>query len=188
MTFAALVLAAGAGTRFGGGKLAARFRGEPLVHHAIRAARAAPVDRVVVVAAPGLDIGRWEPPGPPVQRVELASGALSDTLRAGLGVLDDVAGAFVFLGDMPLVPHDVAGKLAAAIGTRLAAQPRLGDRPAHPVLLSAQAFPLVATLRGDEGAGRLLRQRTDVALVEIADPGAVFDVDYPEDIARRPDC
>ena len=38
---AALVLAAGAGVRFGGNQLAAHFRGEPLIVHAVRAARAA---------------------------------------------------------------------------------------------------------------------------------------------------
>ena len=63
---AALVLAAGAGVRFGGNKLSAHFRGEPLIVHAVRAARAAPVERVVVVAAAQLDIGVQDNPGPPV--------------------------------------------------------------------------------------------------------------------------
>ena len=63
MKFAALVLPAGTGTRFGGDKLSAVFRGEPLIAHAIRAARGAPVARVLVVCPPGLEIGVW--PGAP---------------------------------------------------------------------------------------------------------------------------
>ena len=44
MTLVALVLAAGSARRFGSDKLSAPFRGLPLVRHAIRAARANPVD------------------------------------------------------------------------------------------------------------------------------------------------
>lgn len=73
----ALVLAAGAGRRFGGDKLSAEFRGMPLVHHAIRAARAAPVDRVIVVCGAGLAIGEW-PGEPRVEAVRVASAALSE--------------------------------------------------------------------------------------------------------------
>ena len=46
-----LVLAAGAGSRFGGPKQLAPLAGRPLLEHALRAAAAAPVDRVVVVLA-----------------------------------------------------------------------------------------------------------------------------------------
>ena len=35
MNLVAIVLAAGSGTRFGGGKLSAEFKGEPLIAHAI---------------------------------------------------------------------------------------------------------------------------------------------------------
>ena len=49
LSFAAIVLAAGASTRFGGGKLSALLDGEPLIHHAIRAAQAAPAQPAPVV-------------------------------------------------------------------------------------------------------------------------------------------
>ncbi|MDE8650938.1 NTP transferase domain-containing protein [Novosphingobium album (ex Liu et al. 2023)] len=177
----AVVLAAGAATRFGSDKLSAPLGGEPLILHAIRAARAAPVARVIVVARPGLATGDW-PGDPPVEVVRIASTALSDSLRAGIAAAGDAGAAFVFLGDMPLVPHTIAARLAARIGDRYAAMPRDDGRPGHPVLLSRRAFADIARLTGDEGAGRLLRQRDDVLFDECTNPLIHFDVDRPEDL------
>lgn len=180
---AALVLAAGSARRFGSDKLSAPFRGEPLVHHAIRAARAAPVERVIVVCGDRLDLGDW-PGCPAVEPVPIASTALSESLKAGVGAAGAVAGLFVFLGDMPLVPHGVAGSLAAALEGHFAAVPRHAGTRGHPVLLSARALAEVATLTGDEGAGRLLKQRGDVAFVEVSDDAILLDVDHAADLAR----
>jgi molybdenum cofactor cytidylyltransferase len=183
VTLAAIVLAAGAGTRFGGDKLSARFNGEPLISHAIRAARAAPVTRVIVVCPPGLDIGEW-PGTPPVAALRMASPELSASLKAGIAAAADADAAFIFLGDMPLIPHQLAAELAAALGEAFAAVPRWQGKRGHPVLLSASAFPLIADLSGDQGAGRLLKARKDVAFVDTADEGVLLDIDRAEDIAR----
>ena len=183
MKLAAIVLAAGSGTRFGGGKLSALFKGEPLVAHAIRAARAAPVGRVIVVASPGLDIGQW-PGDPCVETIRIASLEISASLKAGVAAASEVHGAFVFLGDMPLVPHRTAGQLAACLGENYAALPRCEGRSGHPVLLSARAFADIAQLPGDSGAASLLRGRADVAFADVANEGVLLDVDRVEDIAR----
>ncbi|MCT2397965.1 nucleotidyltransferase family protein [Novosphingobium mangrovi (ex Huang et al. 2023)] len=181
MTLAAIVLAAGHATRFGSDKLGAFLEGEPLLFHAIRAARAAPVDRVIVVTRPGLDTGTWTGT-PPVDVIRLESTALSESLKAGIAAAAGSDGAFVFLGDMPTVPHEEAARLARLIGSSYAALPRRDGRPGHPVLLSAAAFADIATLTGDEGAGRLLKARDDVAFDECTNPAIHFDVDRPEDL------
>jgi molybdenum cofactor cytidylyltransferase len=178
-----VVLAAGAASRFGSDKLSARFRGEPLVHHAIRAARAAPVERVIVVCPPGLAIGEWTGT-PPVTAVRIASDALSTSLKAGIAAAGDADGAFVFLGDMPLIPHGLAERLAGALGGAFAAVPRHRGKKGHPVLLSARAFAEIAGLEGDEGAGKLLKARRDVVFVDGAAEAISLDVDRPEDLAR----
>jgi molybdenum cofactor cytidylyltransferase len=185
---AALVLAAGAGVRFGGNKLSAHFRGEPLIVHAVRAARAAPVERVVVVAAAQLDIGVHDNPGPPVTVVRIASAALAETLKAGIAAIGDCAGAFIFLGDMPLIAPDIAPRLAFMLAGHFAALPRHAGKPGHPVLLAAKAFPAIAGLHGDEGAGKLLRSRKDIAFLEYGDDSVLLDVDKPGDIARLEAC
>ncbi|MCB2077030.1 MAG: nucleotidyltransferase family protein [Novosphingobium sp.] len=183
MTLASVVLAAGSGTRFGGNKMAALFQGEPLISHAIRAARAAPVGRVIVVCPPALDIGIWEG-RPTVEAVRITSNAMSASLKAGIEAARDADGVFVFLGDMPLVPHGLAAELAAHLDDHFAVVPRHESRSGHPVLLSGKAFPSIAKLEGDQGAGRLLKQRTDVAFLDVADSTVLLDIDRGEDIAR----
>jgi len=183
VSFVALVLAAGSARRFGSDKLSAPFRRLPLVHHAIRAARAAPVDRVIVVCGERLALDDW-PGEPRVEAVRIASTALSLSLQAGIAAAAGATGVFIFLGDMPLVPHPVAGKLAEALGEGFAAVPRHAGKNGHPVLLSARAFPEIARLTGDEGAGRLLKQRDDVIFFDVADDGILLDVDRTEDLVR----
>lgn len=183
MRLAAVVLAAGSARRFGSDKLSAPFAGRPLVHHAIEAARAAPVERVVVVCGERLALGEW-PGGPRIEPVRIASTALAESLKAGVAAVSEAEGAFIFLGDMPLVPHDVADRLAALLGGRFAAVPRHEGTNGHPVLLSRRAFPEIARLTGDEGAGRLLKRRDDIAFLDVSDEAILLDVDRAEDIAR----
>ena len=110
------------------------------------------------------------------------------SLRAGIASLaPDAEGAFVFLGDMPRIPHDVAPRLveALAAGARAAAPVREGRR-GHPVLFSAELFPALLSLAGDRGAGWLLGAMTHgLTLVPTGDDGVLFDVDERDANAPR---
>jgi molybdenum cofactor cytidylyltransferase len=178
-SFAAIVLAAGKGSRFGGGKLAAELDGLPLLDHALQAALASPAQRVIVVSHPGTHL----PADPRFSLVALESAALSDSLRAGLAAAGAVDAAYIFLGDMPLVPHNTAVRLRAAIGDALAALPEWRGKPGHPVLLTRRGFALADSLVGDEGLGRALRGRDDVVRMPVEDEGVIIDIDRPEDLA-----
>ena len=180
MNFAAIVLAAGKASRFGSDKLSAPFRGEPLLAHALRAARAAPVSRVLLVCPPVFDTSHW----PDLDVIRIASPELSASLKAGIAAADDADGAFIFLGDMPLVPHSIATELAGVLGDNFAAVPRWQGKSGHPVLLSARAFPHITLLTGDQGAGTMLKARKDVAFASCEDEGVLLDIDRAEDIAR----
>jgi molybdenum cofactor cytidylyltransferase len=173
----AVVLAAGRGERFGGDKLSALFRGRRLIDHAVDIARAAPVDRIIIVAGDDLMVAR------DVIRVAAGGPLLSDSLRAGIATAGDCAGAVVFLGDMPLVPKDLAARLVASIGDAPAAFPTCRGVIGHPVLLAAKAFPLLAALDGDRGLGAVLTARGDVVRVPVDDRGVLADVDHRADLA-----
>lgn len=186
---AALVLAAGRSSRFGDDKLLQIFADAPIVTHAIRAACAAPVARIVIVKRPGAALDQAcrdaAVNDARISLLDVESEALSASLRAGLAALSDSAGAFIFLGDMPLVPHHAPALLAEKLDAHFAALPMFEGRPGHPVLLSARAVGLAQSLDGDQGAGVLLRQYADdVARLEMDDDGVVFDVDTLADYQR----
>jgi molybdenum cofactor cytidylyltransferase len=190
-SIAAVVLAAGAGSRFGGGKLLAPYRGAPLLHGALAAARAAAPGAITVVtgadaeavaaAARAFDVGVTV-----VHAADYADG-MAASLRAGIASLGpDVEAAMVFLGDMPRAPHAVLAPLAAAVAAGApAAAPVFAGRRGNPVVLSRALFAEVADLVGDVGARPILqRLGARVALVPAPDDGVLFDVDAPGDLGR----
>ena len=188
--FEAVVLAAGSGSRFGGGKLTAVWDAGVLLEGALAAAFAAPVRSVTVVigadaqavAAAARD---FDPRALIVHAADHAEG-MGASLRTGIASLpDDAAGAFVFLGDMPRAPHSVLKPMAdAVIAGAAAAAPVWGGRRGNPVLLSRELFPQLLALTGDAGARGVLQGLGDrLALVESPDDGVLFDVDVREDLA-----
>jgi molybdenum cofactor cytidylyltransferase len=185
----ALVLAAGSGVRFGGGKLLTPWRGAPLLHGALAVARAAPVASVTVVTGADADaiagcVAAFDPKIRLVHAADHAEG-MAASLRAGVAALPpDAAGVIVFLGDMPRVPAAAPAALAAALRDgAMAAAPEFEGRRGNPVGLGRHLFAAVAALTGDQGARRIL-DGLGPALrrIESLDDGVLFDVDRPQDL------
>lgn len=189
--FAAVVLAAGKASRFGGGKLLADYQGAPLLHGALAAARIAAADRVTVVTgadaeAVGTCAQAFDPAIRLVHAADYASG-MAASLRAGIASLqDETQAAFVFLGDMPRVPHSVLERLAQAVSDGApAAAPIFAGRRGNPVVLGRSLFADVARLGGDVGARPILQALGPrLALIDAPDDGILFDVDEPGDLSR----
>lgn len=192
---AAIVLAAGQARRFGADKLLQPLQGSPLISHAISAARAAPVLRIVVVKRPGAALDAvcraHADADARIVLAECASEFLSDSLRTALAEARGADGTFVFLGDMPLVPSDLPALMATRLGEAFAVQPRFAGKPGHPVLLSARAVTLAENVSGDRGAGEILRHHADeVAYIDTDDAGVALDIDTMADydaLMRRED-
>jgi molybdenum cofactor cytidylyltransferase len=181
-----VVLAAGRGTRFGATKQLATVEGLPLVAHAVRAAHAAGIGRVLVVV--GHDaatvVGGARRGGEVVEVVnpDHAAGQ-STSLRAGLAAAsaEGAAVAVVLLADQPGVDPSVIRAVAGAVeGEVEAARARYEDGPGHPVALARSVWGRAAAVTGDRGARDLL---AELDLVEVEVEGRVpMDVDAPEDL------
>ncbi len=183
----ALILAAGQSRRFGGGKLRALWNGRPLILWALEAALAAPVTEVILVWGGDPLILPLLPPDPRLKRVHCEDHVhgMGASLAAGLAAIDpNSAGAFIFLGDMPRVPIMLMETMAQALaGKFLAIAPQFDKKRGHPVLLSVALFPKLLTLKGDQGAGGVLKDLGEGLILEPApDDGCLFDIDRPDDL------
>lgn len=176
-----LILAAGAGTRFGSDspKQLAPFRGRPLLEWAVRAQCAVPeLERVLVVLGSratlvlaGVDFGRAET----TVCEDWESGQVA-SLRRGLDELAGPDRVVVTLGDAPLLtPEVIELFVAAAPRTRAV----YDGRPGHPVVLGAEQITALNSVRGDRGARGLLHGGP---VLEVGHLCSGRDVDTPDDL------
>ena len=179
-----LVLAAGAGTRFGErSKLLAELEGRPLLEHAVAAQCAVgELERVAVVLGAAAEeiLARVD-----FNRAETVvcsrwNEGQSASLRCGIEYLTsrapDVSRVIVTLGDQPRVrPELIARFVGEPPGTRAV----YDGVPGHPVVLGPVQLRAIAGVRGDKGARELLHGGNTI---ECGDSSAVRDVDTPEDL------
>ena len=160
----AIVLAAGASTRFGSPKQ--RFLVGPVVE---RVRKAGVSDVVVVLGAHDVDTDARVVRCPDWQRGPGAS------LRCGLSALpDDVPGAVVVLADGPrLNPASIDRLLEHAREADEVLAASYGGERSHPVFIPRSAFDDIP----DEGMRRL-----PAILVPCDDLGAPGDVDFPDEL------
>jgi nicotine blue oxidoreductase len=184
MAVAGLLLAAGAGRRYGRPKALVPFRGRPLVEHGVALLTAGGCTPVHVVsgAAPLPDLAATVVPNPSWRT------GMGSSLRAGLASLPaEVDAVVVALVDQPRVGAAAVRRLRDAYrdGARLAVA-AYGGEPRNPVLLSREYWPdILDAARGDRGARAYLRAHPEaVTLVECGDTGSPDDIDTPADLDR----
>lgn len=181
-----ILLAAGAGTRFGGAKLL-----HPLADGAAIAAHAA---RNLIAA--GLGVTAVVPPGdfPLADMLEQegcfvtvckdAARGMGASLAHGIATERGADGWVVALGDMPgILPATIASVAAALNEGATIAAPQYQGQRGHPVGFSAVLRDELIALRGDTGARDVLaRHRDALRLIACDDPGVLYDIDRPADI------
>ena len=181
-----ILLAAGAGTRFGGGKLLAPLHGRPLVLHALAALQTA-ADDVIAVVRPGDDAlhAILRGAGAQVLVCPRAADGMGHSLACAARQVPAGCSVLVALGDMPAIQHDTMQRLRAALDAGAAvAVPVYRGRRGHPVGFAASFVPALTALDGDQGARALLLQhQAEVLEVPVDDAGIVTDIDTPAELA-----
>ena len=186
---AAVVLAAGAGSRFGGGKLLAALEGKPVLQHVLDRLAEVGVTDVVVVLGDDADAIEVAIDWRRERRVrnDDPGRGLSSSLRFGIEALDaSVPGALIVLGDQPLV--SVAAIRAVLDAAPDPSRPFVvpvypGDGGRNPVLVERAAFPLVDETTGDRGLGPLIETHPElVREVPVDVPSGNPDIDTRADL------
>ena len=186
---AGLVLAAGAGKRFGATKQLADLDGSPLLEHGLVAMSQAGLDRLIVVLGSraddvlaGVDLHGAEP-----LVCERWGEGQAASLACGLSSLEescseDLEAVVVALGDQPGLAPGAVHRVLAARGDKPAVRATYGGEPGHPVVLEHALFVKLRDATGDAGARGVLR-RAGSTEVPCDDLGGGADVDTPAELA-----
>jgi molybdenum cofactor cytidylyltransferase len=180
-----IVLAAGAGRRFGGAKQLARLDGRPLLSHVLGIVAGVPgLEPVVVVLGAHAEAIRAEVDFGALRVVECPGWeeGQSASLKAGALAVGDVDAAVVLLGDMPFVTVAVIGAAVAELtGDWDVVRAIYAGEPGHPVVLGRAVLDALPGVSGDVGARDLMRsfrvRKWDAG--EFCDP---TDIDTPEQL------
>jgi molybdenum cofactor cytidylyltransferase len=180
-----VVLAAGAGERFGSIKQLAQFRERPLLEWPLQALRGAGLERVaVVLGAHANEIER---------RVDLAgvevvhcpdwASGQAASLRAAVAAASDADALVVVLGDQPLIAAQAVRRVVAAADGVLPVRAVYNGVAAHPTLLPRTVWNAIADLDGDQGARELIAAVGSIR-VPCDGLGSADDADTPQQLAE----
>jgi len=193
MRLVGILLAAGEGARFGGGKLLARV---PTTAHGVSAGTSigaaaamhmmAALNDVVAIVRPRDTMleHALAATGARVVPCERAAEGMGASLACGVDESADADGWIVALADMPWIDPGTIASVAARLrdGASIVA-PSYRGRRGHPVGFSARHCAALLALTGDEGAKAILTAHADaLESIEVDDPGVLRDVDRPEDL------
>lgn len=187
MHIVGILLAAGAATRFGGGKLLARIDGVAIGRRACANLLAVTPSMIAVVR-----------PGDESLAAELAAAGARVTVCAdaatGMGAslahgtrAAAAAGAdaiIVALADMPWIARATYDAVTAALAAgHTLVVPRLRQERGHPVGFARAHFAALSGLAGDGGARAIIAAAPHIHWIDVDDPGVIRDVDTPADLA-----
>ena len=197
------MLAAGSGSRFGGGKLLAPVGGRPVLQHVLDRLTSAGLGEVVVVLGDDAEVIQAAVEWGSARRVRNPDPGrgLASSLQVGMAALDATAGdgtsggdgtsrgpdaVLIVLGDQPFLPSDAVRAILDApldAGRPIVVPVYPDDRGRNPVLIGRAAFGLVGEATGDRGLGPLLAAHRSLVR-EIPVSGENPDVDTRADLVR----
>ena len=185
---AAIVLAAGGGTRMQGRvKQLLPWRGKTLIENAIElAASSRAVETLVVLGANAAQI-RAAIRGAPARVVlnrDWETGHAS-SIRVALNALSREIDAAIFVNaDQPFISAHVIDQIIQRYyetGAPIVV-PRYAGQRGSPVLFNRAHFDELARLHGEQGGRELLsKDQAQIQLVEFADARLAMDIDTPEE-------
>jgi molybdenum cofactor cytidylyltransferase len=181
-----VILAAGAGRRFGGDKLTAMVDGQSMLRGVVRA-YAALCGRVTVVARTDEQFAATleDLPVTVVANPDADEG-IASSIRAAVSSCSDRPAVMVALADEPRVDRG----LVVAVMNRWQetsapiVAPRFGGVVGHPVVFDRSCFTDLLALHGDAGARNVIRRMgSDVQYIDV-DGALPVDIDTPDDLRR----
>lgn len=189
-----VVVAAGLSRRMQAFKPLLLIDGRTMVERSIHSMLCAGVRRVVVVLGyRGAEIEEVLRRSGFLERIHIvynhdyAATQMLDSIKIGVGALDDCRDFFLLPGDMPAVDPQTFRAVynAHRNGRKAVTFPTIDGYRKHPPLISAACIPAILSFQEDGGLRQLWRtMENDIQTVPVDDLGCTIDVDYPRDYTR----
>jgi len=177
---AAVILAAGKGVRFGGGKLLHPFEGAPLCSYAADAVPKNLLGGTVAVVSDGEVQAVFEEKG--IKTVFYEGGPKSESVKRGLSAVTDSEGCIFIPADQPRLRRESVEKLAEAfIGDPLSVW-RLGfeGRAGAPVVFPKSLYEPILSLSGERGGMAAVPEGFSVKILSAENADELADADTVE--------
>ncbi len=184
-----ILMAAGQGTRFGGGKLVHPIppKGLPMAIASYRHLKSATGEVIVVVRPDDEAVhAAFAAEGVTPVIAQRASEGMGFSLAAAVAASPAGTGWIVALGDMPSIQPATIERIAGALAAGASiAVPVHDGRRGHPVGFAARHRDALLALEGDSGARSIVAaHRADVVEVPVDDAGIHADIDTRQEAAR----
>lgn len=189
MKIGCVLLAAGAGKRFGGGKLLYEIEGEPMIARALRLyGKISFAARICVTRSEACEIHRSARDlGFPVvinpdpeRGVGTSVAIATEAILANIPSLDGILYA---VADQPFLTLQSVQRLLEAFEAHSDDIASLcsGKRRGNPAIFPTRFYPELCALKEDAGGGAIIRRHPDcVQLVEVIDERELDDIDTRE--------
>ena len=173
---AVILLAAGAGTRFGGEKLSCRLSGRPVWEWSAQAGEGAGFESRIVVVRSLSELPERE--GWTRMVNSDAHHGMGTSIAAGIAAAIQADRAVIALADMPLMTADHLKRLRDAHGTVFTHQS--DGKVGNPAGFDRETFEALRSLAGDQGARTL--DLGDVEVIDAEHAATLADIDSPADL------
>lgn len=188
---AAIVLAAGQGSRMGGGKLLLPLGDTTVIECSVQNLISVPISNlVVVIGVYGEAIKRQ------LQKFSAKfainpdpSSDMAESIRCGLKVVNplEIKAFLILPADIPLILPKTVRMLVASLldSDKSIAVPLFRNRRGHPVVFRSSLYEQVMNFRSPQGIRPLVHgDLYQVLLVEVEDEGVIADLDNWDDYRR----
>lgn len=186
---AGILLAAGAGSRFGGGKLLHPLEGVAIGVRSARNLLQSGLPLTAVVRSRSDDLVKLlQAEGVMVTVCPNAVEGMGASLAHAITQTQDASGWVVALADMPrILPETIRQVVDAMRAGALIAAPSYRGERGHPVGFCAALRDELLACGGDEGARAVIkRHHAEIEWIATDDQGVIIDIDRKEDIQSSP--
>ena len=178
-----ILLAAGAGARFGGGKLAALLDGQPVIEYTLSSVRKTDFSRRVIVAANEEMLITARLYGFEGVINDLPDLGVSRSIRMGLKLMAGTDACMFCVADQPLIRRETLAGMLDAYEPGTILMVSHNGQSGNPVIYPASIYAELRSLMGEE-SGKTVACRHDglLRLFHVADALQLEDIDTREDL------